>query len=147
MPMTAFRLFSACLLPVALLLAAAGCTAPQPQASSVSDSNPPAMNAAPGFIHMVYFWMKEDATEADKAQLLQGIRTLGSISTLRLFHVGTPAMTPREVVDNTYAFGLLTAFDDKAGQDAYQVDPVHLAFVEQYKHLWTRVQIYDTLVE
>ncbi|MFM8334667.1 MAG: Dabb family protein [Opitutaceae bacterium] len=32
---------------------------------------------------------------------------------------------------------------DVAGHDAYQVDPLHLAFVERFKTFWNRVQIYD----
>ena len=31
-----------------------------------------------------------------------------------------------------------------AAQNAYQFDPIHLAFVEKYKGCWTRVQIYDS---
>jgi hypothetical protein len=39
----------------------------------------------------------------------------------------------------------LVLFKDKADQDAYQVDPIHLKFVEQYAHLWSRVVVYDSV--
>jgi hypothetical protein len=32
---------------------------------------------------------------------------------------------------------------DPAAQNAYQVDSLHLAFVNTFKPFWTRVQIYD----
>ena len=36
-------------------------------------------------------------------------------------------------------------FDDAAGQDAYQVDPLHAAFVEKHEHLWEKVVVYDVM--
>jgi len=40
---------------------------------------------------------------------------------------------------------LLTIFDDMAGHDAYQVDPVHDQFRIECAPLWSRVLIYDAL--
>jgi hypothetical protein len=37
-------------------------------------------------------------------------------------------------------------FDDVESQDEYQVHPKHTEFVEQYKHLWNRVVVYDSLI-
>jgi len=31
-----------------------------------------------------------------------------------------------------------------AAHNAYQADPIHLAFIAKFKSCWTRVQIYDT---
>jgi hypothetical protein len=36
-------------------------------------------------------------------------------------------------------------FDDRAGQDAYQVDPIHVKFVEENQHLWNKVIVYDSV--
>ena len=59
-------------------------------------------------------------------------------------YIGAPAPTPkRAVVDDSYAVSLTVICRDVAAQDAYQVDPIHLAFVERFKTCWTRVQIYD----
>jgi len=55
-------------------------------------------------------------------------------------------MTPREIVDNTYDFAWICHFQDKAGHDAYQINPIHRAFVEKYEHLFDRVKIYDNLL-
>ena len=96
------------------------------------------------FVHAVFFWMKEDAPAGAAAQTLADCQELiGKIPGLVAFSAGRPAMTPREVVDNTYAVGLLTAFADRAAHDAYQVHPLHLQFVERNKANWARVQVYD----
>jgi Stress responsive A/B Barrel Domain len=99
------------------------------------------------FVHTVFFWMKEGATPADLAKLREGLASLRPIKEIKKMHIGTPAGTPREVVDNSYAVTLILYFDNAAAQDAYQVHPIHLKFVEGYKQLWTRVQIYDALVD
>ena len=99
-------------------------------------------------MHNVYFYMADDATEADQDQLQEGIASLGDIKSVRSFAIGTPASTEaRDVIDNTYAFYLMTSFDDMAGHDAYQKHPIHLKFIEDNKHLWTRVQVYDSQLE
>ena len=99
-------------------------------------------------MHNVYFYMADDATEADRDQLQEGIASLGDIETVRSFAIGTPASTEaRDVIDNTYAFYLMTSFDDMAGHDVYQKHPIHLKFIEDNQHLWTRVQVYDSEME
>lgn len=96
------------------------------------------------FVHVVLFWMKPDAPAAHQEQLLADCRELlAPIPGLAFFDVGRPAMTPREVVDNSYHVGLLTVFIDKAAHDAYQTHPSHLKFIERNKANWDRVKIYD----
>lgn len=102
----------------------------------------------PGLIHTVFFWLKPGITEAERQQFLAGVNTLKSIETVRAFHIGVPAETPyREVIDTTYQAALIIHFDDIAGEEAYQVHPTHLAFVENNKQYWTTVKVYDTAVE
>jgi hypothetical protein len=48
------------------------------------------------------------------------------------------------VIDHSYDVALIVHCRDVAAQNAYQVDPIHLAFVAKYKECWTRVQIYDS---
>jgi hypothetical protein len=96
------------------------------------------------FIHTVFFWIKSDAPAEAAEQLLADCNNLLSkIPGLVQFSAGKPAMTPREVVDNSYAVGLLTAFANRGGHDAYQVHPLHLQFIERNKANWSRVQVYD----
>ena len=44
-----------------------------------------------------------------------------------------------------FLFAGSLACSSMAAQDAYQIDPIHLAFVENYKHLWTKVVVYDSV--
>jgi Stress responsive A/B Barrel Domain len=97
------------------------------------------------FIHHVYFWLKESGNEDDKKALIEGLRKLSVVKTIRRFSIGVPANTSREVIDSTYAVSWILIFDNAADQDSYQVDPIHLQFVEECKHLWSRVQVYDTV--
>jgi hypothetical protein len=94
------------------------------------------------FVHSVYFWLKPDLTDAQRAQFWAGVRALGDIPSLTYFFVGAPAETDRPVIDRSYSCALITGFDDLAGHDIYQDHPIHDRFRE-LEHLWERVQIYD----
>jgi hypothetical protein len=96
------------------------------------------------FTHVVLFWMKPDAPADAAAQTLADCKEfLAKIPSLKFFDVGRPAMTPRDVVDNTYHVGLLTVFADKAGHDEYQVHDLHKQFIARNKENWLRVAVYD----
>lgn len=95
------------------------------------------------FIHSVYFWLRDDLTPAESDLFAGEVASLISLPTVRQGWSGPPAATDRPTIDSSYSCGLLVAFDDKQGHDAYQVDPGHLRFVETCSPLWTRVQVYD----
>ncbi len=95
------------------------------------------------FLHHVYFWLKEPQNPESHALLLEGIRSLGKIPSIRSFHIGVPAGTNRDVIETTYAFSWLAVFGSPEAQDDYQADPIHLRFVEEYGHLWERVLVSD----
>jgi len=95
-------------------------------------------------IHTVFFWLKPELTEAQRAEFRRGVETLGTIRTVEKFHVGKPAATEkRPVIDHTFDVGITVICQDTAAERAYQVDPIHLAFIEKFKPFWTRVQVYD----
>ena len=96
------------------------------------------------FIHTVYFWLKSGTTPAAQRQIVSDCREyLGKIPTVRHLWAGLPAMTPRDVVDNSYGVGLAVVLDDVAGHDAYQEHPLHKEFIARNKMHWERVQVYD----
>ena len=97
------------------------------------------------FIHHVYFWLKNASSESDLAQLVEGLQKLSRVETIQSFHIGKTAATDRDVIENTYSLSWLLLFKNKADQDSYQVDPVHLKFVEECSHLWSKVIVYDTI--
>ena len=95
-------------------------------------------------VHTVLFWAKPGLTPAELAELRRGIESLGTIKSTEKVYVGTPAGVPdRPVIDKSFTFGLTVICKDVAAHNAYQVDPIHLAFIERCKQYWVRVQIYD----
>ena len=105
-----------------------------------------AVNVYPKLVHHVFFWLKNPEAKEDLARLLEGLRTLANIETVRGAHFGVPASTEkRDVVDNSYSASEMLFFDDLAGQKAYQDHPIHKKFVADCSHLWERVVVYDAL--
>lgn len=97
-------------------------------------------------VHNVFFWLNEDLDCARIEAFREGLETLRGIEAAEAVYVGVPAPTqPRPVIDNSYTFGLTVLFKDMAGHDAYQVHPLHKAFLKEFASCWERVQIYDAL--
>jgi hypothetical protein len=97
-------------------------------------------------IHHVYFWLKNPDSKEDLARLLEGLKTLSGIETVRQIHIGVPASTEkRPVVDSSYNASELLFFDDLSAQKTYQDHPIHKKFVENCSHLWEKVIVYDML--
>ena len=97
------------------------------------------------FIHHVYFWLKNPESKEDKAKLIEGLKKLSKVKTIKNFHIGQPAATNREVIDRSYSISWCLFFDHAADQDSYQSDPVHLKFVEECSSLWNKVIVYDSV--
>lgn len=97
------------------------------------------------FIHHVYFWLKNPASQEDFNKLVEGLKKLSKVSTIRAFYIGKPADTNREVIDRSYQVSWLLMFDSKAEEELYQKDPIHLRFVEECSSLWSKVVVYDSV--
>ena len=96
-------------------------------------------------VHAVYFWLKPELSAEQRADFRQGVESLSGIKCVEKVYVGTPAATERRpIIDTSYSFALIVVCKDVAAQNAYQIDPIHLKFVERYKTFWSRVQIYDS---
>jgi hypothetical protein len=95
-------------------------------------------------VHHVFFWLKNPDSTEDREKLVEGVKTLAKIETIRKLHVGVLASTEkRDVVDTSWQVSELMFFDDTAGQKVYQDHPIHQAFVKNYSHLWAKVLVYD----
>lgn len=106
-----------------------------------------AKDDSPGLIHTVYFWLKEDLSQEDEAAFLKGLKSLKSIDAVKGMHIGPPAPTEaREVVDNSFSYAASYYFDDIDGQNAYQVDPIHVKFAEDIQGKIIKVIVYDHVV-
>ena len=96
------------------------------------------------FIHQVCFWLKSGTPAAAKEQLIADCRQyLGGVPGVKQLAAGPPAMTPREVVDNSYQVGLLVMLEDSTAHDIYQDHPLHHEFIARNKEHWDRVRVLD----
>jgi hypothetical protein len=127
----------------AAALAAGTAVSAMPHASSIpvkkADPRPP-------LVHHVFFWLKNPGSTADRDKLVEGVKTLAKIETVKELHVGILASTEkRDVVDTSWAVSELMFFNDTQGQATYQQHPVHLEFIKNYGHLWEKVIVYDAM--
>lgn len=97
-------------------------------------------------IHSVFFWLKPETSPTQREAMRQGLEALRGIKAVTALYIGTPAAMPeRPVRDNSYSFALTVVFKDIANHDAYQIDPLHKAFDQNFRPLWSRVQVYDAI--
>ncbi|HEX4850089.1 MAG TPA: Dabb family protein [Puia sp.] len=96
--------------------------------------------------HHAFFWLKNPGSAEDRAKLIEGVKTLGKVETVREIHIGVVANTEkRDVVDASWDVSELMFFQDLAGQSTYQSHQVHLDFIKNYGHLWKKVVVYDAM--
>lgn len=95
-------------------------------------------------VHSVFFYLQPGLSPEQKTQFHRAVETLGDIQSAAAVYVGTPANTPdRPVIDKSYDVGLTVVLESLAAHDAYQDDPIHQKFIEEYREWWTKVVIYD----
>ena len=111
----------------------------------INTNNPQQKEMKNVFVHHVFFWLKNTGNSDDLNKLVTGLKKLSAVNTIRQFHIGQPAGTKRDVIDSSYSVSWMVLFDNKADQDSYQADPVHLKFVEECASLWQKVVVYDSV--
>jgi hypothetical protein len=98
------------------------------------------------FRHVVYFWLNEPEDPSQKKIFLENLKYfIGNMDNILDSHIGVPADTHREVIDNTYQYCLNLGFENKTEQEIYQEHPLHKQFIEKSVHLWKRVLVYDSV--
>lgn len=101
----------------------------------------------PPFCHHVFFWLRDPDNVAEREQFEKAASELMTIPEIRVAHLGSPApIAKRPVVDDSYTYSLVLFFEDVKAHDAYQEHPAHRKFIADNKHLWTKVQIYDSQI-
>lgn len=96
------------------------------------------------FSHIVIFWTDPDVPNAADELIAGAERYLRAIPGVQHFHIGRMVPSHRPVVDQSYQVALSVGFPDRPAQDAYQVHPLHLEFVERvFKRVCRRVVVYD----
>jgi hypothetical protein len=96
------------------------------------------------FSHVVIFWT-DPANPGAADELIAGMEQyLRPIPGVLHFHCGKAVPSHRDVVDRSYQAALNLLFSDKAAEEAYQVHPLHVEFVEKvFKRLCVRAVVYD----
>jgi Stress responsive A/B Barrel Domain len=96
-------------------------------------------------IHSVFFWLRAGLTPAERAHFKAEVKKLAAVKTIEKIYVAEPAaIAERSVTDRSFDIALTIIFADGPAHDSYQVDPVHLAFVEGNRSTWTKVQVFDS---
>lgn len=105
----------------------------------------PAGDLGGAFVHSVYFWLVDETMPTRGKFVTEVMKYLKEIDLIRTRHLGRPAGTDREVVDNSYSYCMILTFDSREDQDRYQEHAAHQQFIENASSLWTRVQVYDSV--
>lgn len=113
--------------------------------ASLSATRLPA--AEPQLAHMVFFTLADD-TPANREALVAACRQhlTGHEGTV-YFSAGSLAEDlKREVNDLDFDVSLHLVFANREAHDTYQTHPRHLKFIDQNKHLWSKVRVFDSYV-
>ena len=97
------------------------------------------------FLHIVFFWLKDDTKETKKKFFSEAEKLVDNVKVIKTKHIGTPADTDRDVIDNTWSYSLVLSFESIKEQEIYQKHQAHLDFVENASSLWDKVLVYDSV--
>lgn len=97
------------------------------------------------FVHAVYFWLHNPDSEEDRKAIEWSLKKfIFNSKYITSKHIGTPADTNRDVVENTYTYSLIVTFKNKEMHDKYQEEDIHKLFIKESAHLWKKVTVLDS---
>lgn len=100
----------------------------------------------PAFTHVVYFWLKNPDSVADRTKFETSIKEfMGTSQYAKTRFVGVAPKASRDVVDDSFTYSLILSFESAKAQEKYQAEPAHTVFVETCKDLWAKVIVYDSI--
>lgn len=100
----------------------------------------------PNFVHSVYFWLHNPESRADRQAFETALKKLLETSRYtKTNYIGTSPKATRDVVDDSFTYKMIVTFESAEAQELYQNEDVHLAFIEEAKHLWKKVVVYDAV--
>ena len=73
----------------------------------------------------------------------QGLTALAHDPAVKTGYFGPPANTHRDVVENSYTYGLVLVFGSIADHNHYQVGQVHQQFIADHSAKWEKVVVFD----
>ena len=75
--------------------------------------------------HTVVFWLKPDTPQATLDAILDSVQSMEDLPMVEAVYVGTPVMSERDVVDDSFGVAFTMTFKDEAALQAYNADPDH----------------------
>ena len=104
-------------------------------------------NSTGPLLHTVFFWLKNPKSRKERADFEKAIRKLINTNPQAIAnHLGCPAGSEnRDVVDSSFTYCYTMSFPNLRAQDEYQTDPSHISFIQEAKHLWIKVRVYDSI--
>lgn len=94
-------------------------------------------------MHTVLIWLNsEEDVESLKTDSKQFLNEIDEVKT---YFIGTPAMTPRNIVDNSYSIFITMTFENKEDLKTFAIHPAHVSFLEKNKSKWDKILVYDAL--
>ena len=97
------------------------------------------------FVHVVFFWLIDNTRETKEKFFDEVKKFIDNVDVIKTKHIGTPADTDRDVIDNTWSYSLVLSFESRKEQDIYQKHQSHLDFIENASSLWDKVLVYDSV--
>ena len=98
--------------------------------------------------HDVYFSLKDSSPEAKKKLVAACKKYLTKHDGEVFFAAGILAESlKREVNDTGFDVALHIVFKDMASHDKYQDAPRHKQFIDENKANWSKVRVFDSIVE
>lgn len=93
--------------------------------------------------HVVIFWTDKPFNLIQN-QFLTGIQKLAGIPEAQNYRFGTPVMSSRGAVDDSFSVAISMDFNSQTEADSYQSHPLHKEFIETcVKPYAKRLVVYD----
>ena len=75
--------------------------------------------------HTVVFWLKPDTTDAKVAEIIRSAKAMQDLPMVEKVLIGTPIMSDRQVVDDSFSVAFTMIFKDEDALRAFALDPHH----------------------
>ena len=91
-------------------------------------------------VHNVYFWLKNNEKDSS---FEAGLHQLSQDPRIKNSYIGSPSTTRADHIDSSYTYGLVFIFADLAAHDAYQAGSLHTQFLDDHRHKWEKVIVFN----
>jgi hypothetical protein len=75
--------------------------------------------------HTVIFWLKPDTPPVSVNEIARSVKSMEKLPMVEQVLVGTPIMSDRDVVDDSFSIAFTMIFNDEEALSAYNADPYH----------------------